>query len=212
MAAAFGTFMDKTRQPPVGSNPLEGKNFADFPAASASVATLAQHRRRFTMMEVNLPLVLLAAFVASASPGTATLAIAGTSMASGRSSGLPIASGITAGSLTWSMAAALGLGTIMLANVWLFEVIRCGGAAYLMYLTCKSARSALSRNDVPMKSMTGRSSTLFAKGPMLHITNPKAILFSGSLYSMAIPAGTPIWELVIVIAAVGIQSIVTFHG
>lgn len=164
------------------------------------------------MMEVNLRLVLLAAFVASASPWPATLAIAGTSMASGRSSGLPIAPGITVGSLTWSMAASLGLGTIMLANVWLFEVIRCGGAAYLIYLACKSARSALSRNDVPMKSMTGRSSTLFAKGPMLHITNPNAILFFGSLYSMAIPAGTPIWELVIVIAAVGIQSIVTFHG
>ena len=100
----------------------------------------------------------------------------------------------------------------MLANVWLFEVIRYGGAAYLIYLACKSARSALSRNDVPMKSMPGRSSTLFAKGPMLHIANPKAILFFGSLYSMAIPAGTPIWELVVVIAAVGIQSIVIFHG
>nr|WP_304620886.1 LysE family transporter [Paracoccus sediminilitoris] len=163
------------------------------------------------MMEVNLPLVLLAAFVANASPGPATLAIAGTSMASGRSSGLPIASGITIGSLTWIVAAALGLGTIMLANVWLFEVIRCGGAAYLIYLACKSARSALSRNDVPMKSMTGNPSTLFAKGPMLHTTNLKATLFFGSLYSIAIPAGTPIWELVVVIAAVGIQSIEIFH-
>lgn len=163
------------------------------------------------MMEVNLRLVLLAAFVASASPGAATLAIAGTSMASGRSSGLPIASGITVGSLTWSVA-ALGLDIIMLANVWLFEVIRCGGAAYLIYLACKFARSALSRNDVPMKSMTGNPSTLFAKGPMLHTTNPKAILFFGSLYSMAIPAGTPIGEPVVVIAAVGIQSIVISHG
>ncbi|MEO1912028.1 MAG: LysE family transporter [Paracoccus sp. (in: a-proteobacteria)] len=163
-------------------------------------------------MEVNLLLVLLAAFVASASPWPATLAIAGTSMVFGRSSGLPIASGITVGSLTWSVAAALGLGTIMLANVWLFEMIRYGGAAYLIYLAYQSARSALSRNDVPMKSMTGNPSTLFAKGPMLHITNPKSILFFGSLYSMAIPAGTPIGEPVVVIAAVGIQSIVIFHG
>lgn len=164
------------------------------------------------VLEANLPLIMLAAFIASASPGPATLAIAGTSMTSGRSSGLPIASGITAGSVIWSVAAALGLGTIMLANVWLFEMIRYGGAAYLMYLAYKSARSALSRKKVQMKSMTGSPSTLFAKGLMLHITNPKAVLFFGSLYSMGIPAGTPPSELLIIIAAVSTQSFVIFHG
>lgn len=164
------------------------------------------------VLETNLPLILLAAFVASASPGPATLAIAGTSMTSGRASGLPIASGITCGSLMWSVAAALGLGTIMLANAWVFEMMRYGGAAYLMYLAFKSARSALSRKDVPMKSMTGGPATLFAKGLMLHVTNPKAILFFGSLYSIGIPPGTPASELMVVIAAVGLQSIVIFHG
>lgn len=164
------------------------------------------------MLETNLPLILLAAFVATASPGPATLAIAGTSMTSGRASGLPIASGVTTGSIMWSVAAALGLGTIMLANAWVFEVIRYCGAGYLMYLAFKSARSALSRKDVPMKSMTGGPATLFAKGLMLHVTNPKAILFFGSLYSVGIPAGTPLSELVIVIAAVGCQSFVIFHG
>lgn len=164
------------------------------------------------VLEANLPLIMLAAFIASASPGPATLAIAGTSMTSGRSSGLPIASGITAGSVIWSVAAALGLGTIMLANVWLFEMIRYGGAAYLMYLAYKAARSALSRKMVQMKSMTGSPPTLFAKGLMLHITNPKAVLFFGSLYSMGIPAGTPPSELLIIIAAVSTQSFVIFHG
>lgn len=68
------------------------------------------------VLEANLPLILQAAFIASASPGPATLAIAGTSMTSGRSSDLPIASGITVESVIWSVAAALGLGTIMLAQ------------------------------------------------------------------------------------------------
>jgi threonine/homoserine/homoserine lactone efflux protein len=51
------------------------------------------------ILDINLPLILLAALVASASPGPATLAIAGTSMASGRASGLALVSGITTGSL-----------------------------------------------------------------------------------------------------------------
>ena len=75
------------------------------------------------LLDINLPLILLAALVASASPGPATLAIAGTSMGSGRASGLSLASGITTGSLMWSVSAALGLGAVMLANAWMFEVV-----------------------------------------------------------------------------------------
>ncbi|MEH6521316.1 LysE family translocator [Sulfitobacter sp.] len=164
------------------------------------------------LLEINLPLILIAALVASASPGPATLAIAGTSMASDRASGLSLALGITTGSLIWSVSAALGLGAIMLANAWIFEVIRYFGAAYLMYLAYKSARSAISSKEINVKSMTGNKRTLFTKGLLLHVTNPKAILFFGSLYSLGVPAGSSFQDLVIVISAVGIQSFLIFHG
>ena len=139
--------------------------------------------------EINLPLILIAALLASVSPGPATLAIAGTSMASGKGSGLALASGITAGSFVWSISAVFGLGAIMLANVWMFEVARYFGAAYLMYLAFKAARSAISQKEIAVKSVTGCKSALFTKGLLLHITNPKAILFFSSLYSLGVPAG-----------------------
>lgn len=168
------------------------------------------------LIDINLPLLLLAAFVAAASPGPATLAIAGTSMASGRKSGLALASGITTGSFIWSISAALGLGAIMLAHAWMLEVMRYFGAAYLMYLAFKSARSALSSKDIAVKTMVGSPQNLFAKGLLLHVTNPKAILFFGSLYSLGIPAGSSFYDLVIVIviviAAVGTLSFLMLHG
>jgi len=164
------------------------------------------------LLDVNLPLILLAALVASASPGPATLALAGTSMASGRASGLALASGITTGSLMWSVAAALGLGALMLANAWVFELIRYFGAAYLMYLAYKAARSALSKKELATKSFTGQKRTLYAKGLALHLTNPKAILFFGSLFSLGVPANTGFQDLGLVIIAVGFQSFVVFHG
>jgi len=164
------------------------------------------------LLEVNLPLILLAALVASVSPGPATLALAGTSMASGRTSGLALASGITTGSLMWSIAAALGLGAIMLANAWVFELIRYFGAAYLMFLAYKAARSALSQKDLATKSIKGGKRSLYAKGLALHLTNPKAILFFGSLFSLGIPPGTGVEQLAVVIAAVGLQSFLVFHG
>lgn len=162
--------------------------------------------------EINLSLILLAALVATISPGPATLALAGTSMASGRASGLALASGITTGSLMWSLAAALGLGAVMLANAWVFELIRYFGAAYLMYLAYKAARSALSKKDLSTRSITGNKRSIYIKGLVLHLTNPKAILFFGSLFSLGIPPGTGFKELALVIAAVGMQSFILFHG
>jgi threonine efflux protein len=53
---------------------------------------------------VNLALILSAAFVASASPGPATLAIAETSMRQGRKVGLALAAGITTASAAGSRA------------------------------------------------------------------------------------------------------------
>jgi len=164
------------------------------------------------LSDINLPLILVAALIGAASPGPSNLAIAGTSMNSGRGSGLALAAGITAGSFTWAISAALGLGALMQANAWLFEILRYLGAAYLIYLAYKSARSAMSSKKISVKPMTGTKTLLFSKGLMLHLTNPKAVLFFGSLYSLGVPVGSSLLDLVIVILAVGIQSMCIFHG
>jgi threonine/homoserine/homoserine lactone efflux protein len=161
----------------------------------------------------SLPVILLAALIASASPGPSTLAVAGTSMAAGRRYGLALASGITTGSIIWSIGAALGLGVSMLANAWVFEVIRYAGAGYLLFLACKSARSALSRREVNTSVVAAATlRQAYVKGLALHLTNPKAVLFFGSLYAVGIPAGSPPEALATVIAAIGVQSFVVFHG
>ena len=161
----------------------------------------------------NLPVILLAALIASASPGPSTLAVAGTSMAAGRRYGLALASGITTGSIIWSVGAALGLGVSMLANAWVFEIIRYAGAGYLLFLACKSARSALTRREVKISAIAAATlRQAYVKGVALHLTNPKAVLFFGSLYAVGIPAGSPPEALAAVIAAIGAQSFVVFHG
>lgn len=161
--------------------------------------------------DINLTLILIAALIASTSPGPATLALAGTSMATGRRAGLALASGITTGSFVWSISAALGLGAVMLANAWLFEIVRFFGVAYLLYLAYKSARSALSSKDIALRTVTGSPARLYSKGLLLHITNPKAVLFFGALYSIGVPPDAAPSDLAIVIIAVGLQSAFIFH-
>jgi threonine/homoserine/homoserine lactone efflux protein len=169
---------------------------------------------------LHLPLILSAAFVATASPGPTTLALAGTAMRDGRRSALFLASGVLTGSLFWSVSAAFGLGAIMLANAWVFELMRYAGGGYLLFLALKSARSALKPGQlqpVPTASAAPREELVSARrswsrGLALHITNPKAILFFGSLYAIGVPATARPLDLVTIIALVGLQSACIFHG
>lgn len=163
--------------------------------------------------DINLPLILIAALIAVASPGPTTLAIAATSATSGRKYGLAMASGVTVGSFSWSIAAALGLGAVMLANAWVFDVLRYFGAGYLLYLAYKSARSAIGgpskmKTHAAVTSLSGA----FGKGLTIHLTNPKAVLFFGSLFAIGVPAGASLSTLLVVILAVGTQSFCVFHG
>lgn len=161
---------------------------------------------------MSLKLILIAAFIAGASPGPATLTIASMSMQAGRRAGLTLASGVLCGSLMWSVAAALGLSAVMAANAWVFEVFRYIGAGYLAWLALKSARSALtpSADAAPLAPVQAKGA--FRKGLALHLTNPKAILFFGALYSVGVPVGTSALGLATVIASVAGVSAMIFLG
>jgi threonine/homoserine/homoserine lactone efflux protein len=163
------------------------------------------------MDSVNYSLILLAALMVMASPGPATLAIAGASMASGRRQGLATALGVTTGSVMWSVLAAYGLGAVMVSNAWVFGILKYLGAAYLLFLAFKSAVSATRPHKAEIVGVEQASfGTAYAKGLALHLTNPKAILFFGPLYSIGIPVGTPFQSLFTIIALLGIMAACIF--
>ncbi|WP_368184757.1 LysE family translocator [Aestuariibius sp. HNIBRBA575] len=154
-------------------------------------------------MGPDIVLILIGWAIAGGSPGPATLAISGTSMGMGRQAGLTIAGGIVAGSVTWGIAAGMGMSAIMLANAWVFEVVRYIGALYLMYLAVKSLRSAM--RPTASRPVEMRRTKLFAKGMLLHLTNPKAILSWGAIYAIALPVGagsTQVWQLFAMLSTV----------
>lgn len=169
------------------------------------------HCRGIMFEHINIPLILTAALLATASPGPSTLAIAGTAMAHGRLQALSLVAGIASGSWIWSIAAALGLSAIMAANAWVFEFLRYLGAGYLLFLAYKSARSALSKSPTQLRSVSSRSYRIaYGKGLAMHLTNPKAILFFGALYSVGVPVTATSLEIASVVIIVGLQSMLVF--
>jgi threonine efflux protein len=162
---------------------------------------------------VHIAFILGAALVASASPGPATLAIANASVDAGRRFGLAVASGVTTGSVLWSITAAAGVGAIIGHHASAMAGLRAIGAAYLLYLAYKSAKSALnpSRGGGESKAVPSIGAC-YAQGLAVHLTNPKAILFFVSLFAIGIPSDaqfSTVWPIVVALA---LQSMFVFHA
>ena len=165
------------------------------------------------MIDATFGFVLLAWALAGASPGPATLSIAGAAMQQGRIAGLATASGVLAGSVTWGIAAAFGMSAIMLAHGWLVEIIRYVGAGYLLFLGFKAARSAL--QDKPMKIGTINNAPIrrhFLKGFLIHITNPKALFAWGAMFAGVVPPGSGIQDILTALFLLFLVSAVVFLG
>lgn len=153
---------------------------------------------------VLLPLgvVVLGWVLAGGSPGPATLTISGTAMSRGRLAGLQVALGVLVGSASWGVAAAMGFSAVMMANAWLFEIVRYAGAGYLLFLAVKSLKSAWRGGEAELVQVSSRS--LFLRGLMLHLTNPKAILSWGSIYAIVLAPDVPwyvVWQLFAILFA-----------
>lgn len=154
--------------------------------------------------------ILVAALVAMGSPGPATIAIARESMAHGRGAGVALSLGVTTGSWIWSGLAAGGMGAVLLAHGWVIDHLRIAAALYLGWLAWKSARSALrprAEGAAPPRVPASRS---YLRGLMIHLTNPKPILFFGALFSVGLPQGSSPEALFLVAAVVGVQSLLVF--
>lgn len=157
-----------------------------------------------------LQFILIGWAIGGGSPGPATLSISGTSMAHGRRAGLLLAAGVVVGSATWGIAAALGFSAIMMSNVWLFNVVRYVGAAYLLYLAGKSLLSAWRGGNVKVQKTSPQNA--FAKGLALHLTNPKAVLGWGAIYAIALPPSAEPASVATLFIALILTSMTVFFG
>ncbi|SDF85241.1 LysE family translocator [Bosea robiniae] len=141
----------------------------------------------------NLPglmLVYSAFILAVASPGPSNLQVMATSMERGRAAGSTLALGVTAGSLTWGILAAVGVTGIVVAHPGALYAIKIVGGLYLLFLAWRSARSAMRAEMPPVKAAASGRRT-FLRGYLMHITNPKAILSWTAIIALALRPDTP---------------------
>ncbi|MGJ8628847.1 MAG: LysE family translocator [Sulfitobacter sp.] len=121
----------------------------------------------------------LAAFVPAAlalnlTPGADMMFCLGQGLRSGPRAAVAASAGISLGGMVQVALAGLGLGAVVAALPWAFDVIRWIGVAYLLYLAVQAWRNT----SVAGRSGPGMSiPRAFGTGFVVNLTNPKVILF-----------------------------------
>ncbi|EXI77756.1 MAG: Leucine efflux protein [Candidatus Accumulibacter sp. BA-94] len=147
-----------------------------------------------------LPVFLAASLVLLVTPGPDMAFVVATGVSEGRRPALWASTGIALAMFAHSVLAAAGIAAIVATSPVAFDVIRLGGAAYLIFLAYKSLRS---KPFVAGSQVTARSPVEnFRRGFITNLLNPKAIFFSGVfLPQFASPSFGPIFQQIVGLGA-----------
>lgn len=130
-------------------------------------------------------------------------------MGEGRRAGLAATLGVAVGLFVNALAAALGVAYIVSASPWVWDVLRWGGAAFLLWLAWESWRDA--GETSPALAASGRGRHHFGAGLLVNLLNPKAMLF----YVVVIPrfnhGALPGFALALAMAALSILIATAVH-
>jgi RhtB (resistance to homoserine/threonine) family protein len=134
--------------------------------------------------------------LAAASPGPNLIIVSSYASTVSRKSGLLAALGILFGVITWSTAAALGLGVVLTKFPTLYFFIQHAGAAYLIWLGIRMIHDGMKDQyqNIDTPKLRDRSAcSIIASGYLVNMTNPKTVVYYGSLFSVLIPLNSPTW-------------------
>lgn len=119
-------------------------------------------------------------------PGPAIILNLNRTLADGRSHGLATVAGLEIGDMIQASLAALGLSAVLATSVSLFNAIKWGGVAYLIFTGVKTL---LTRPDELRSDATHTTlAQSFRQGIIVNALNPKTSLFFLSIFPQFVDA------------------------
>lgn len=128
--------------------------------------------------------------VALMSPGPDFFFVSQTAMSRSRREAMMAVLGITLGVMVWAAVALMGLHLLLEKMAWLHQIITVGGGLYLCWMgwqllksaRAKKAAGTLASESQPVK-LPARGKT-FMRGLLTNLSNPKAVIYFGSIFSL----------------------------
>ena len=156
---------------------------------------------------LTLATIGLIHLLAVMSPGPSFLIAARTAVARSRADGIKVALGLGAGSIVWSAAALLGLNFLFREFHWLFVGMKVAGALFLLWIAYQIFRHADDPVELNEAARLERARSPLLHGFLTQISNPKVVVFFGSIFVAMLPGAAPGWMIVALIAIVTVNEI-----
>ncbi|ADB31811.1 Lysine exporter protein (LYSE/YGGA) [Kribbella flavida DSM 17836] len=121
-------------------------------------------------------------------PGPGMMFIVAHGLGGGRRAGVTAALGMASGTVVHTVVAALGLSALLQAAPFALELVRVGGAVFLLYLAVsafRSARAAAALTAPPRKSLR----RTYLSAVLTNLANPKVVLFYLAFLPQFLTAG-----------------------
>jgi threonine/homoserine/homoserine lactone efflux protein len=141
--------------------------------------------------------------------------IMGAAMDDGRKAALAIASGVVSGSIFWGLMAATGVSAVLSRYAQALVVLQVLGGLYLLYLALRAGKAALSLDKDQLRPSDERkatAATLYKRGLLMHLTNPKSILAWIALMTLGLDAGSSPHRVAVILLGCAILSVTIFCG
>ena len=148
-------------------------------------------------MIASLIAYTLAAALLTVTPGADTLLVVRHAAGSARA-GYLAAAGVCAGTIIWGAIVAVGVAALIVANPFLYDLLRYAGAAYLIWL---GLTLLFARRKEPTATPT-RAGNPFASGLLTNLLNPKVGVFYLAFLPQFVPAGVPHAPFILLLAAI----------
>lgn len=160
----------------------------------------------------SLLLFVTASVLLIVAPGPDIVFLIAQGATRGPRAGFVTAMGLAAGNLVHTVAAALGISVVFQTSAVAFNLVKFAGAVYLLYLAWKMLRAESKADDATPETET-RKESLFWRGFLMNVLNPKvALFFLAFLPQFASPGVGPVWAQMIFFGVLFTLLVVMIFG
>ena len=159
-------------------------------------------------LEVDWPAFLLAMAIVELTPGPNMGWLTALSAQRGRRAGFMAVAGITLGLSVQLVAAATGFSAFVAGNELVYQVLRWGGVAFMLFL----AWEAFSETGESSPGKADRMES-FRRGFVANLLNPKALVFYIAVVAQFSGDGPwPIWGQILLLGSLHISVSLVVHS
>lgn len=151
---------------------------------------------------------ILASTLVEITPGPNMAYLAVLAASEGRQKAFAAVAGVALGLLIVGLAAAFGLAAVISTSPFLFQALRWGGIAFMLWLAWDAWREEKSEKN----EFAASDAKYFRRGLIVNLLNPKAAVFYLVILPQFVDATQPVLMQTVVLSVVFVAVATTIHA